>query len=202
MPTPTSRPGRVWCGEGAVLLPYPTPVAPTPHPSPTPSLPNWPPDEQPHSPTHGRKKPGSPPCQWGMTRARMPRLRGCDTDRPHRPHLPPSSRHQCHVSLILLRTSHIYARIVPMLESVHACHVLRVFSAQERPGAAFRGTSSPDNMRQHVTVQRTRGPSTAFMFLISFDQHQTGPGNRARQRYACAHQQTRFRELSRTLLIA
>jgi hypothetical protein len=30
--------------------------------------------------------------------------------------------------------------------------MMRVASAQERPGAAFRGTSSPGNVRQHVTA--------------------------------------------------
>ncbi len=30
--------------------------------------------------------------------------------------------------------------------------MIRVFSAQERPGAAFRGTPSPDNVRQDVTA--------------------------------------------------
>ncbi len=70
-----ARPG---CGVGkgrpSFLTPHPLP--PTPHPSPTPSPPNWPPEEQPHSPTHGRNKPGSPPCPWGSNDARM--LPGCE----------------------------------------------------------------------------------------------------------------------------
>jgi hypothetical protein len=76
------------------------------------------------------------------------------------------------------------------------------------PGAAFRGTSPPDNVRQHVTAalrsvvrSRTRDHRQHVCYPISYIQHQTGPGSRARQWYACTHQQTQFRELSRTLLI-
>jgi hypothetical protein len=41
-----------------------------------------------------------------------------------------------------------YERMTPFM--------VRVFSAQERPGAATRGTSSPDNVRQHVTADMYR----------------------------------------------
>jgi hypothetical protein len=168
-----------------------------------PSPPNWHPDEQFHSPTDGRNKnrPGSTPCPKGhdaaAARAAQPahHYTGRFPQAPDRPGIsamPPSfsfhprviitrAWHACMHGMhaCMARTPSIHEsllRVHGMHACMHGAHTRTHDTCSALRSAAFRGASSPDNVRQHVTAdsravvavavvrsRETRGPPTTCL---------------------------------------